>query len=62
MERRERGFFGRLAVFLLTLLAFVGLLAMALSILSPYIPPKRFVWAAYFGLAFWEIFAFNVVI
>ena len=62
MERRERGFFGRLVVFLLMLLAFVGLLAMALSILSPYIPPKRFVWAAYFGLAFWEIFAFNVVV
>ena len=62
MARKERGFFGKMIIFLLAVFAVIGLIAMALSILSPYIPPKRFVWAAYFGLAFWEIFAFNVVV
>lgn len=62
MERKERGFFGKVIVFLLAVLAFIGLIAMALSVLSPYVDPKRFVWLAYFGLAFWEIFFFNVIV
>ena len=62
MVRKERGFFGKLIVFLLTVLAFIGLAAMGLSIACPYINPKHFVWIAYFGLAFWEIFAFNVLV
>lgn len=62
MERRERGFFGKLLVFILALLAFIGLIAMALSVVNPYIDPKRFIWTSFFGLAFWEIFLFNVLI
>lgn len=62
MERRERGFLGRLLVFLLSALAVVGLIAMTLSVLCPYLRPASFVWLAYFGLAFWEILAFNVVV
>jgi len=61
-ERRERGFFGRVVVFILTLLAVIGLVAMALSVLCPHVDPKRFVWIAFFGLAFWEILLFNILV
>lgn len=61
-NKKRRGFFGRLVVGLLTLLACLGLIAMALSALSGYIDPKRFVWTSFFGLAFWEILAFNAVV
>ena len=62
MARMERGFFGKMIVFLLAILAVVGLVAMALSILCPYVNPNRFPWITYFGLAFWLIFIFNVLI
>lgn len=62
MAKKERGLFGRFIVFLLAVLAFIGLIAMTLSIVCPYVNPSRFVWLAFFGLAFWEIFAFNVLI
>ena len=59
---KKRGFFKRLVIFLLAILAFVGLLAMALSVLSSYVNPLRFAWCSFFGLAFWAIFFYNVVI
>lgn len=59
---RERGFIGKLLVFVLTILALVGLVAMALSVINPYINPKQFIWTSFFGLAFWEIFLFNVLV
>ena len=62
MVRKERSFLGKVIVFLLATMAVVGLIAMALSVLSPYIRPASFVWPAYFGLAFWAIFAFNSVV
>jgi endonuclease/exonuclease/phosphatase family metal-dependent hydrolase len=62
MEHKERGFFGKLLVLILSLLAFVGLAAMALSVLNAYVNPNRFVWTTMFGLAFWEILIYNVVI
>ena len=62
MAKKERGFFGRVIVFVLAVFAVIGLIAMALSIVCPYVNPSRFVWLAFFGLAFWEIFAFNVLI
>ena len=49
-------------VFILALLAFIGLIAMALSVVNPYIDPKHYIWTSFFGLAFWEIFAFNLLI
>lgn len=61
-NNKRRNFFGRLAVGLLTLLALVGMVAMALSVLSSYINPKVFVWTSFFGLAFWEILAFNLIV
>lgn len=62
MARKERGFFGKVIVFLLTILAFIGLIATALSVLSPNVNPKHFVWTAFFGLAFWEILLFDVLV
>lgn len=49
-------------VFLFSVLAVAGLLAMALSVANAYINPKNFIWTMAFGLAFWEIFFFNVFI
>ena len=60
--RKERSFFGKMMVFILALLALVGLVAMALSVANAYINPKNFIWTTLFGLAFWEIFIFNVVV
>ena len=61
-QGKKRGFFGRVIVFLLAILAFVGLMAMAMSVLGSYVDPKKFVWFSFFGLAFWEIFLYNLVI
>lgn len=62
MAREERGFFGKAMVFMLTVFAVIGLIAMSLSVVCPYVNPNGFVWLAFFGLAFWEIFLFNVLI
>ena len=61
-RKNKRGLLGRLVVGLLTILAWIGVLAMALSVLSGFIDPERFVWASFFGLAFWEILAFNMAV
>ena len=62
MERKQRGFFGKVLVFLLALLAFVGLIAMILSVINAFINPQHFIWTTIFGLGFWVIFFFNVVV
>ena len=53
---------GKLLVFVLGILAFIGLIAMVLSVVNPYLDPKRFVWTSFFGLGFWVVFIFNVLI
>lgn len=60
--KKKRGILGRIVVFLLAVLAFVGLLAMAMSVLGSYVNPTRFVWLSFFGLGFWVIFLFNLVV
>lgn len=62
MERRERGFFGKVLVFILTILAVIGLVAMTLSVICPHIDPKQFGWVPFFGLTFWVILLFNVLV
>lgn len=59
---KKRGFFGRVIVFLLAILAFIGLLAMAMSVLGSYVNPTKFVWLSFFGLGFWVVFLYNVVV
>lgn len=62
MERRERGFFGKVLVFILTILAVIGLIAMILSVICPHVDPKHFGWIPFFGLSFWVILLFNVLV
>ena len=59
---RKRGFFAKLFIFLLTVLAVIGGIAMAMSVLSSYVDPVKFPWMAYFGLAFWMILMYNLLI
>ena len=61
-KKHRRSFFGRLIVGLLVLLAVIGLVAMSLSVLSSFVNPEKFVWIAYFGLVFWVIFFYNVIV
>ena len=59
---KKRGIFGRIIIFFLAILAFVGLLAMAMSVLSSYVDPVKFVWLSFFGLTFWVILFYNLAV
>lgn len=61
-EKKNRNFLGKLLVFIFAVLAFLGLVAMALSVINAYINPQHFIWTTVFGLAFWVILIFNVVV
>ena len=61
-ETKKRSFLGRLAVFFLAILAFLGLVVMALSVMSSYVNPVKFVWLSFFGLTFWVIFFYNLAV
>ena len=61
-KKRKRSVIGHILVFLLALMAIIGLVAMVLSVLNGYINPEHFIWTTVFGLAFWEIFYFNAVV
>ena len=61
-EKKERTFFGKMLVFIFSVLAVIGVIAMALSVINAYINPQHFIWTTIFGLAFWEIFIFNAVV
>ena len=43
-ERKQRSFFGKMIVFILAVLAVIGVIAMALSIANAYVNPREFVW------------------
>ena len=61
-KKKKRGVFGRIIVFLLAILAIVGVIAMAMSVLCSYVDPTKFVWLSFFGLMFWEILLYNLVV
>ena len=61
-ERKPRSFFGKMIVFILAVLAVIGVIAMALSVANAYVNPNDFIWTTVFGLAFWEILIYNVVV
>ena len=61
-NKKKRGVLGRIIVFLLAILAFIGLLAMAMSVLCSYVDPTKFVWLSFFGLMFWAILFYNLVV
>lgn len=61
-QKKQRSVLGKITVALLTILALAGFAAMVMSVVSCYISPKTFVWASFFGLAFWEVFFFNCLV
>lgn len=61
-KKHRRGFLGRLVVGILAIMAVIGLMAICLSVLSSFVNPEKFVWIAYFGLVFWVIFFYNVIV
>ena len=61
-EKKKRGVFGRIIVFLLAIMAFIGVIAMAMCVLSSYVNPARFVWLSFFGLTFWVILLYNLAV
>ena len=61
-DKKQRTWFGKMMVFILTILAVIGLIAMALSVVNAYVNPQNFIWTTVFGLAFWVIFFFNVAV
>lgn len=61
-KKKKRGLLSKIMVFVLTLLAVIALVAMILSVLSSYLDPVRFVWVPFFGLAFWGVFFFNLLL
>lgn len=62
MEKKERGFIGKLLVFILTILAVIGLISMTLSVICPHVDPKHFWWIPFFGLGFWVILLYNLIV
>ncbi len=61
-EKNRRTFFGRVMVLLLSVLAVLGLVATALSVINAYINPQDYIWTTVFGLAFWEILFFDLAV
>ena len=61
-EKKQRSFFGKMIIVILAVLAVLGLVAMALSVANAYVSPQKYIWTTVFGLAFWVILLFNVVI
>lgn len=59
---KDRSLWGKIAVNTLTVLASLGVVAMSLSILSAFVNPQKFILTAFFGLAFWVIFFYNILI
>ena len=60
-KKKSRGIFGKIIVCLLSILAVLGLIAISMSVLCSYVNPTQFVWLSFFGLAFWAILFFNIV-
>lgn len=61
-DKEKKSSFGRrLLIFFISVFAVFGLLSMILCVINPLISPNRFVLTSYFGLAFWPIFIFNLL-
>ena len=59
---KKRSFWIRLMLFFVGIFAIIGLCSMLLCVLNPMISPNKFVYSSFFGLAFWPIFFFNLLI
>lgn len=61
-SKRKLSFGRRLLIFFVGIFAFLGALSMTMCALSPFVSPETFVWASFFGLTFWPILIFNLLI
>ena len=62
-EKEKKQSFGRRSlIFFAGILAVIGLLSMFLCAINPFISPNSFVLTSYFGLAFWPILFYNILI
>lgn len=59
---KDRSLWGKIAVNTLTVLAGLGVVAMSLSVMSAFVNPQKFIWTAFFGLAFWAVFFYNILV
>lgn len=61
-KEKKHSFGRRLLIFLVGIFAVLGLLSMFLCAINPMISPNYFVLTSYFGVAFWPICFFNLLI
>ena len=59
---KKRSFGRRMLIFLVGIFAVIGLLSSFLCAINPMISPNHFVITSYFGVSFWPIFLFNLLI
>ena len=59
---KKRSFLNRTLLFLISALAIFGMICMLFCAICPLISPDDFVLTSYFGLAFWPILFFNLLI
>ena len=59
---QKKSFGRRVLIFLVGIFAIIGLLSMILCAINPIISPKSFVFTSYFGVSFWFILFFNLLI
>lgn len=61
-KAKKKSFGRRMLIFFVGIFAVIGLLCMLLCVINPVISPNAFVITSFFGLAFWPIFVFNVML
>ena len=62
-EKAKKQSFGRrVLIFLVGIFAVIGLLSQFLCAVNPIISPNYFIVTSYFGVSFWPIFLFNLLI
>jgi Metal-dependent hydrolase len=61
-RNNKRSIIARFAILIFAILSIGGLAAMILCNFSPFVNPAQFVWASFFGLAFWALLLFNLLL
>ena len=61
-KEKKRSFGRRMLIFLVGIFAVIGLLSSFLCAINPMISPNHFIVTSYFGVSFWLIFFFNLLI
>ena len=61
-KAKKKSFGRRMLIFLVGIFAVIGLLSSFLCAINPMISPNYFVLTSYFGVSFWPILLFNLLI